>query len=205
VHVTTQSSTKVFTARDNFATQLVNLRVGAGAVLEYLPDPVVPFRGSRLFQRTSLTAAEDATVILGEILLPGRVAHDEAHAYDLCWAETEARDLDGTLLFADRMRLRPGHIGDPSSPGVLGGYDVVAGLYVVCSRMPPPDLVTLLREALAEVPDVLAGVSELPAGCGAGVRMLGHTSGAVQAAMHTVWNRARTSLVGAPAPDLRKG
>jgi len=130
VHLTTQASTKVFAARDNFATQLVNLRVGAGAVLEYLPDPVVPFRGSRLFQRTCLSAAEDATVILGEVLLPGRVAHDEVHAYDLCWAETEAHDLDGTLLFADSMRLRPGHVGDPRSPGVLGGYDVVATLYV---------------------------------------------------------------------------
>ncbi|OLS97717.1 hypothetical protein BJF90_42320 [Pseudonocardia sp. CNS-004] len=205
VHLTTQASTKVFAARDNFATQLVNLRVGAGAVLEYLPDPVVPFRGSRLFQRTCLSVAEDATVILGEVLLPGRVAHDEVHAYDLFWAETEAHGLDGTLLFADSMRLRPGHIGDPRSPGVLGGYDVVATLYVVCSRMAPPDLVALLREVLAEVPDVLAGASELPAGCGAAVRMLGHTSRAVQAAMHAVWNRARTVLLGVPAPDLRKG
>jgi urease accessory protein len=205
VHLTTQASTKVFAARDNFATQLVNLRVGAGAVLEYLPDPVVPFRGSRLFQRTSLSTAEDATVILGEVLLPGRVAHHEVHAYDLFWAETEAHDLDGTLLFADSMRLRPGHVGDPRSPGVLGGYDVVATLYVMCSRMSPPDLVALLREALAEVPDVLAGATELPAGRGAAVRLLGHTSRAVQAAMHAAWNRARTSLLGAPAPDLRKG
>ncbi|WP_433555632.1 urease accessory protein UreD [Pseudonocardia xinjiangensis] len=205
VHVTTQASTKVFAARDNFATQLINLRVGAGAVLEYLPDPVVPFRGSRLFQRTSLSAAEDATVILGEILLPGRVAHDEAHAYDLYWTETEAYDLDGKLLFADTLRLRPGQVGDPRSPGVLGGYDIVATLFVMCSRMSPPDLVALLRDALAEVPDVLAGVSELPAGCGAAVRMLGHTSTAVQAAMRTAWSGARTSLVGAPAPDLRKG
>jgi urease accessory protein len=205
VHLTTQTSTKVFAARDNFATQVVNLRVGAGAVVEYLPDPVVPFRGSRLFQRTCLSAAEDATVILGEVLLPGRVAHDEVYAYDLFWAETEVHDLDGTLLFADTMRLRPGHVGDPRSPGVLGGYDVVATLYVVCSRMAPPDLVALLREALAEVPDVLGGATELPAGRGAAVRMLGHTSRAVQAAMHTVWNRARTPLLGAPAPDLRKG
>ncbi|GAA0907250.1 urease accessory protein UreD [Pseudonocardia zijingensis] len=205
VHVTTQASTKVFAARDDFATQLVNLRVGAGAVLEYLPDPVVPFRGSRLFQRTSLSAAEDATVILGEVLLPGRIAHDEVHAYDLYWAETEAHDLDGTLLFTDSVRLRPGHVGDPRSAGVLGGYDVLATLYVVCSRMSPPDLVALLREALAEAPDVLAGATELPAGCGAAVRMLGHTSAAVHAAMHTAWNRARIALLGAPAPDLRKG
>lgn len=205
VHVTTQAATKVFGARDNFAVQLVNLRVGAGAVLEYLPDPVVPFRGSRLFQRTHLTAAEDATVILGEILLPGRVAHQEAHAYDLYWAETVAKDADGALLFADTLRLRPGQVGDPRSPGVLGGYDIVASLYVLCSAMSPPDLVAVLREALAEAPDVLAGVTELPSGCGATVRILGYTSRTVQAAMHLAWDRARIHLLGAPAPDLRKG
>ncbi|MGQ4427082.1 urease accessory protein UreD, partial [Streptomyces violaceoruber] len=180
VHITTQAATKVFGARDNFATQLVNLRVGAGAVLEYLPDPVVPFRTSRLFQRTCLTTAPDATVIMGEILLPGRVAHGEAHAYDLCWMETEVRSPDGTLLFTDTVRLRPGGQDDPRSPGLLGEYDVVATMYVVASRMPPADLVLLLRGALAEVPDVLAGVTELPADCGAAVRVLGHTSRAVQ-------------------------
>lgn len=205
VHVTTQAATKVFTARDNFATQLVNLRVGAGAVLEYLPDPVVPFRGARLFQRTSLTAAKDATVILGEVLLPGRVAHGEAHAYDLCWSELEARDPDGTLLFADTMRLRPGATGDPKAPGVLGDYDVVGSLYVLSAQLPPGELVGSLRAALGGTPGVLAGATELPAGRGATVRILGHTGKAVQAAMHVAWDRVRTCLLGAPAPDLRKG
>lgn len=205
VHLTTQASTKVFGARDNYATQLVNLTVGAGAVLEYLPDPVVPFRGSRLFQRTAVTIAPGATVILGEVLLPGRVARGEAHVYDLYWAELEARAPDGTLLFADTLRLRPGGAGDPGSPATLGGYQVVASLYVVSDRMPPAELVAALREALAEVPDVLAGVSELPAACGAGVRLLGHTSRSVQAALHAAWDRARLGVLGAPAPDLRKG
>ena len=205
VHLTTQAATKVFRARSNFATQLVNLRVGAGAVLEYLPDPVIPFRGSRLYQRTCLTVAEDATVILGEILLPGRMARGEAHVYDLYWAETEARDPEGTLLFTDTLRLRPGEIDDPNSPGVLGGYAIQASLFVISSGMPPADLVTVLREALAGVPDILVGVTELPAGRGAAVRILGDPSRAVQAAMHTAWDRARTQLLGAPAPNLRKG
>jgi urease accessory protein len=205
VHLTTQAATKVFAARDNFATQLVNLSVGPGAVLEYLPDPVVPFRRSRLFQRTCLTLADDATVIMGEVLLPGRIAHDEAHVYDLYWAETQAQREDGTLLFADTLRLRPGETGDPRSPGVLGEYDVVATLYVVCSLVAPPDLVALLRDTLAGVPDVLAGATELPGGCGATVRMLGHTSKSVQSAMHRAWHAVRVAVLGVPSPDLRKG
>jgi urease accessory protein len=205
VHLTTQAATKVFRAHDNFATQLVNLRVGAGAVLEYLPDPVIPFRGSRLYQRTCLTVAEDATVIFGEILLPGRMARNEAHVYDLYWAETEVRDSGGALLFADTLRLRPGEIDDPTSPGVLGGYDIVASLYVVSATKPPAELVAELRQALSGEPDIIAGVSELPAGRGASVRLFGYSSQAVQAAMKAAWNRARCLLLSAAAPDLRKG
>jgi urease accessory protein len=204
-HITTQASTKIFGARQNFATQLVNLHVGPGAVLEYLPDPVVPFRGSRMFQRTCLTVDPDSTVILGETLLPGRVARDEAHAYDLYWAETEVRDPGGSLLFADVLRMRANGAEHPKSPGLLGPYDVVASLYVVTTSVDSSVMVTRLRAALADDPDVLVGVSELPNGCGTAVRLLGYTSKTLQAGVRTVWNAARMALLGTPAPDLRKG
>ncbi|MFI5610362.1 urease accessory protein UreD [Amycolatopsis sp. NPDC051903] len=204
VHLTTQAPTKIFAAIDNYATQLVNLHVGPGAVLEYLPDPVVPFRGSRLFQRTCVTVADDATVILGEVLLPGRVARGETHVYDLFWSELEIRDSAGTVLVADTLRLRPGTL-DPRSPGVLGGFDVLASLYVVSRRAKPSDLVDLLRSGLAKAPDVLCGVTELPEGRGASVRILGATSAAVQAAVRHAWERVRLAVLSAPVPDLRKG
>jgi len=205
VHITTQAATNVYRCRDNFATQLVNLRAGAGAVAEYLPDPLVPFRGSRLFQRTSVTADPTATVIFGDTLLPGRVAHDEAHAYDLYRAETEVRRPDGSLLFADVMRLNPSAGDDPTSIGLLGGDYVIAALYVVSALVTSPQIVSQLRDALRTCPDVLAGVSELPNGCGAAVRLLGGTSLSVKHTLHTAWNAARTALLGVPAPNLRKG
>ena len=202
-HVTTQAATNVFGARQNFATQLVNLRVGAGAVLEYMPDPVVPFRGSRLFQRMCVTVDPEATVIFGETLLPGRVAHEEAHVYDLYWGETEARRPDETLLFADVLRFNPG--GGESPIGLLGPYDVIAALYVVSRQTDPPDMVAVLRRALTACRDVLVGVSELPNGCGAVVKLLGPSSKTVQATLRTAWNAARLELLGTPAPNLRKG
>jgi urease accessory protein len=204
-HITTQAATNIYGARQNFATQMVNLRVGAGAVLEYLPDPMVPFRGARLFQRTSVTADPEATVILGETLLPGRVAHGEAHRYDLYWGETEARRPDGSFLFADVLRLRPDGGGCLRSLGVLGPYDVIATLHVIAGQSDRARLVTLLREALAAEDEVLAGVSELPNCAGVGVRLLGPTSKAVQAALRAAWSVARLELLDTPAPNLRKG
>lgn len=205
VHVTTQADTKIFAAPQNFASQLVNLRIGAGAVLEYLPGPVVPFRGSRLFQRTCITADPESTVIVCETLLPGRVAHNEAHAYDRYWAETELRDPDQRVLFADVLRFNLTDGATPKSMGQLAAYDVIATLYVISRQMEQMDLVALLRRALAACPDILAGVSELPNSCGASARLLGNDSKAVKTAMATAWHAIRPALVGAPAPNLRKG
>lgn len=136
-HITTQAATNVFAARQSFGIQLVNLRAQAGAVLEYLPGPVVPFRGSRLFQRISLTADRESTVSLGETLLPGRVAHGEAHVYDLYCSETEVCRSDGVLLFSDVFRLGSADDRHPKSIGLLGEYDVVATLYVISRRTDP--------------------------------------------------------------------
>jgi urease accessory protein len=203
-HITTQAATNLYRADRNFATQLVDLRVDRGAVLEYLPDAVVPFRGSRFFQRTRLTVDWEATAIVGEMLLPGRVARGELHGYDLYRAETEARRPDGTLLFADLLRLSPTKGEAVHSLGLLGGSDVVASLYVVSERRPADELVESLRASLVGI-DVLAGVSELPNGCGVSVRLLGRTSKTVRAALATSWQAVRLGLLGAPAPDLRKG
>jgi urease accessory protein len=204
VHITTQAATNVYRARRNFAGQLVNLRLGAGAVLEYLPDVVVPFRGSRFFQRTCLTVGSDATAIVGELLLPGRVARGELHAYELYWAETEAHTSDGTLLFADLLRLSPAEGERLLSLGLLGGSDVVATLFVVSRRKPAGELVEVLRGSLTD-DAVLSGVSELPNGCGVWVRLLGRTSKSVRVALTHSWQAVRLALLGAPIPDLRKG
>jgi urease accessory protein len=204
VHVTTQAATNIYRSRRNFATQLVNLRVGPGAVLEYLPDAVVPFRGARFLQRTRLKVDVDATVIVGDVLLPGRVARGEIHAYDLYRADTEARRPDGTLLFADLLRVRPAEGNGPRSIALLGGCDVVGTFYVVTQRAAAAELVELLRQTLNHS-QVLAGVSELPNGCGVSVRILGPTSKTVRVAVANVWNVVRLALLGAPAPDRRKG
>ena len=107
VHVTTQAATNLYRTEQSFAKQCVNLSAGPGAILEYLPDATVPFRGSRFSQRTCLSVDPTATAIVGELLLPGRVARGELHAYEHFRAEFEARRPDGALLFADLLRLEP--------------------------------------------------------------------------------------------------
>lgn len=143
-------------------------------------------------------------MILGETLLPGRVARGEAHDYTIYYTDLEVSAPDGALLFADRIALEPA-AATPRSPGRLGPYDVLATLYVVTRQRPPHDLAAALHDGLAAQDAVLVGVSELPNGCGVAARLLGRTSLEVKNAVHLAWNTARLMLIGVPAPDLRKG
>jgi urease accessory protein UreH len=86
----------------------------------------------------------------------------------------------------------------------VGSLTVLAALYVITQQFPIGALVDRLHHCLATQSEVLAGVSELPNNCGAVVRVLGHTSMAVEAAMRQAWNEARLALLDIPAPDLRK-
>lgn len=204
VHITSQSATKIFRMQEDLASQRITLHLHDHAFVEYLPDPVIPFRDARCYQRIELTIAPTATLILGEILLPGRVAHGERHVYTLYHSDLEARKPDGALLFADRIHFTPQQT-PLRSPGRLGTYDVLGSLYVVTQQMAARELVQRLRTCLAAHPDVLAGVSELPNACGVFVRMLGFSSLPVKEACRLAWNEARLALRGVPVPDLRKG
>lgn len=223
VHITTQSASKIYRMEQNYATQLVNLHASAGSFLEYLPDPLIPFRNSRYFSRVNLTVDSTATVIIAETLLPGRVAYGENHDYSLFMSQLEARRPDGQLLFADTLKFAPQQ--DPlQTPGKLGGHAVLASLYVVSQKLPAAELadrlharVTQLAAALTEgstdearankgcsSPALTGGASELPNSAGAWVRILGGNSSSVQEALQSIWNEARLLLTGAPAPDRRK-
>lgn len=203
VHITTQTPTKVFRARDNYVSQQTSITAHQDSVVEYMPDPIVPCAGSRLFQITRLTVHPRATVITGETLLPGRVAHHERHAYDVFWSRVDARRHSGERLFIDLIRLSPAQ-APVNSLAALGSYDVVATLFVLSEPSIQADLIELLRQRLATHAEVLSGVSELPNRAGVSVRMLGVTATAVAAAHRDAWDAARLVTIGSSAPDLRK-
>jgi urease accessory protein len=80
---------------NNFATQIVRLRVDEGALVEYLPVPVIPVRNSRLYQRTDLTVHPGASARVWEALLLGRMAHGEVVAYGRWYPDFEITGEDG--------------------------------------------------------------------------------------------------------------
>ncbi|MEU8322219.1 urease accessory protein UreD [Nonomuraea sp. NPDC048881] len=202
VHVTTQAATKLYRMEQDYATQLVSLTAGPDGYLEYLPDPVIPFAGSRFYQRTLVSAGPGATVIVGETVLAGRLARGERHAYTAYCNDLDVRDAGGGLLFADPLRLVPDR-APVTGPAMFGEHGVLSSLYVITSAVPAAELAGALHEVAAGS-GLPGGASTLPNGAGAWARLLGPESPPVLAALERLWDLARRAVTGHPAPDRRK-
>ncbi|QCQ92916.1 urease accessory protein UreD [Rhodococcus sp. SGAir0479] len=204
VHLTTQASTKVQRMDTDYAAQTVSLNAGAGAFVEYLPEPLIPFAGARLHQRTTVTVDPTATVVLGETVLAGRLARDERHRYDVFASDLEIARPDGSLLAVDTVRLQPAE-SPVTGPAVFGNHDVMGSLYVISPLASASALADALHGALEAVGgDARAGVSVLPDDCGAWVRVLGADTESVGEVVRAGWDAARRLLIGVPAPHIRR-
>lgn len=212
--ITTQAANRVHRMDVGYATQNVSLTLGAGAVCEWLPDPLIPYGGSRFQQRLRAEVPDDAVLIAADVLTAGRVARGESWDVDAYVSAVEISRPDGTLLAVDTTHITRDEAGHPL---VTGDADAIGTMFVVAPG-PADELATVMRAAADEVagaaatqtdrPDpegtVRCGVSTLPDGCGAWLRVLGRGQENVEAAVREVWSAARVHLLGAPAPDLRK-
>lgn len=198
VHFTTQTATRLYRMEHDYATQLISITAEPGSYVEFLPEATIPFGGSRFYQRLAITAHPTATVVVGERLMAGRLARGERHAYTAYCTDLEFRDPDGRLLFADPVRLVPDE-HDPSGPGVMAGFGVMASLYVVTGARPAREIADAMHEALAGT-GLLGGASVLPSDAGAWARVLGECSPEVESASRLVWDAVRRLVLGVPAP-----
>nr|WP_202524274.1 urease accessory protein UreD [Kitasatospora sp. SID7827] len=204
VHLTTQAATKVFRMEQDYASQLVHLTADDGAYLEYLPDPLIPFAGSRFHQRTTVTAAPGATVVLAETLTAGRLARGERHDYRVLTTDLEITRPDGTPLAVDTLRLTPGaDRAAVTGPAVLAGHDHLATLYAVSGLRPAAEIADTLYRAL-DGTGLRYGVSTLPEDSGAWLRLLEDSPVRTAAALDAAWRAVRLLLTGLPAPAPRK-
>jgi len=202
VHLTTQAATKLYRMEENYATQILNIRADEGAYVEYLPDPVIPFQGSRFYQEVTLQVHEEATLLFWEILLPGRVAMGESFAYEIYASTVTALNQERRPLLLDTLLLEP-RVRSLKRKGILGEQEVLGSLYILTRKLKAQELAGRLHEVLQEEEN-LGGASELPTEAGVAVRVLGPDSRSVSLALERAWKAARLALLGAPAPPPRK-
>lgn len=197
VHLTTPASTKIYRSPTASSSHLLRIRAGAGTYVEYLPGPVIPFRGARFLEEVKLVVHPEATLVFGGILSPGRVAMGESHAYDLYSSRITAAREDDTLEFLDVTHLTPATI-TPKRPGLLGKFDVLGALHVLTGAVSARTLGHRLHDLLHDQAGILAGASELPSGRGVTVRILGLRVESVSAAFQAAVAATRTAILGTP-------
>ncbi len=97
--VTTPSASRVFKMKDGSAECRQAFKVGKGGWLEVLPEPLVPHRGCRYRQVTTVEVERGGGLFFVDVLMPGRIAHrGEAWVWDQLCLETEVRVGDELVL-----------------------------------------------------------------------------------------------------------
>lgn len=209
VQLTTTGATRVYRPRgDSLPTsQHTEIRVGENALLEYLPDAIIPFAGVRYEQRTRIQLAAGAGLFWWEILAPGREARGELFEYNSVEIKSDIV-AQGRLIATERARLRPKDFV-LGSPARLGHYRYWATFYICRIGVDASAWLALEQELRSvaerfERPgDVLWGVSTLVAH-GLAVRCLAVHGRDAHAGLHAFWNAAKLRLYGREAVPPRK-
>jgi urease accessory protein len=199
----TPSANRVYRSSGAIAEQVVELTVAAGGIVEWLPEPTIPFAGSRFHQRLHVTLGAGATVLLWDALASGRMARGER------WAFTEfsndIRVTAGGRGIVERYVLTAHDRAGWVEP--LQDWNYVASLYLIQDGM-PPDRQAAVQAAVASglkrrSGRILAGMSE-PAAPGLAVKLAAAASSDLTAVLESVWAILRRHLWGVPAPCLRR-
>lgn len=207
VQLTTTGATRIYRPRQEApdAVQQNHIRVDENALLEYLPDPIIPFAGARFRQRTSIHLAPGAGLFWWEIIAPGREARGELFGYDRMQLDIDICS-PARLIASDRVRLEP-QTHDLSSLARLGDYRYWASFYICHVGADPKSWLNLEQE-LREVASRLAGdarwsISTLAAD-GLAVRCLAHEGRSAIQGLREIWNAAKLVLYGREAIPPRK-
>jgi urease accessory protein len=191
--VTTPSATKLYRA-DRPAESTTRLRVAADATLEYLPEPIIPYSGSRYVEHLSIDVEPGGRLLAWETLAPGRAARGELFEYELLGLRLTAR-AGGQEILRERAELRPSREKLPSlSMGTATHYGV---LIVVGGDV--RGLTAGIREDLGSL---RAGVTTL-SGSGLLVKALAVGSRDLSALFSRVRERVLRHWMGRPATSLR--
>jgi urease accessory protein len=199
---TTQGATRIYRTAGEPVVSQMRIRMEKDSVLEFIPDPILPFAGSRYRQEVVLDLDEGARLLYAETLYPGRVAMGEFFDYSEVALRFNAR-LNGVLLLTDAMEICPERQA-PESLGLFEPYPYLGTFYALGGGE------VALESAAEEVEDLLSdaegitgGVSRLE-GPGVIVRWLATSPVRLRWAFGEVWNIARLSILGRKAVRLRK-
>lgn len=200
-HITTQAATKIHEMDANHATQSQTIALEDGAYLEYLPDPVIPFRHSRFWTHTHVRIAPTATLLYAEILMGGRKHYGagESFVFDVFSSTVAAGRPDGAELFVEKFLIEPAR-SPVSRRGVMQGFDVFGNVLLITPRLHADALASRVRAAWSRDEGWAGGVSRLPNDAGLVYKVIGRETAVVRRKVREFWGLVRPQVTGYPVP-----
>src|SRR5580700_469732 len=135
--ITSTGATRVYRSRSpkRRASQSIHMRIAADAYLEYLPDQLIPFAGSRFDQTTRVEIERGGSLVWWDRVAPGREASDEIFRFDSLTSDFELI-ADGQPIAIERWTLAPLE-QRLDSVARLGAFRHFASCYVCRAGDPP--------------------------------------------------------------------
>lgn len=156
--VTTQTAERAYRAEGPPARARVEMTVGAGGWLDWLPQETILFDGAALDRDTVIDLAPGAGCLALEMLVLGRLAMGETLAR-LHLRDRRTIHAGGRVVHHDALALDDAGLARLAGPALTGGARAMATLVMVSPHA--PDLLGAARAALVE-PGVTAGASAPP-------------------------------------------
>lgn len=202
VCLTTPSATRVYRTLNQPAVQETRIQVGEGALLEYLPDHVIPYRNSKLQQSLHVDMSRGSRAIFWDALAAGRVSCGERWNFDEVDSRIEIF-LCGEPVLLNRIRIRPAEL-DPQRLGLAEEFNYLATFAIVADGFTGwKETLAAMNAGLENMPRIYGGASAL-AGGGCIVKLLARSASDLMSAQTELWGRARKFVLGSPAMNLRK-
>jgi urease accessory protein len=141
----TQTAERAYASRGDTAEVSVDLRVGAGGRLDWLPQETILFDRSRLSRRTRVDLGQGASVLLCEMVVLGRAAMGERLA-DVAFRDRREVLRGDVPVLVDAVEMGPGGLARGPGGAMLGGARAFATVALVAQGA--EDAVDAVRAAL---------------------------------------------------------
>jgi len=173
-HITTQGATRIYKMDENYATQIINLKVNKNSYLEFIPQQLIPYNNARYYQKVTFNVDETSTLLYSETLVPGRIAMGELFEYDICYLKTILENDSKNIQFFDSCMLQPKK-QKMNIIGMFGRYTVLSTVYLITKNN-----ISKLNEKINLIfndnDEVVGGSSILPNDSGLCVRILSNST-----------------------------
>jgi urease accessory protein len=206
LYLTDQASQKLHSMPSPGTSAQVNQQVviGEKACLEYVPEPIILYADGELKQRSQITLHPKGQLFWSEIILPGRLAHQEFYDFRQYDNRLQVTAPDGTLLFTDAMVLAGQ--GNPfKHQPLFAALPAIANIVTVLPETNLAQLTALLPSfQLGPHQQLQVGHSALPNCNGLVIRAIADSASTLKAYIYFALSHIRQLTHQPPLPEVPK-